>query len=545
MNRGAPRRPAATYLPSGVTGRRAAVLAATTGAELREGLTTVTRGTLLVMVTTLSLVAFNFLSRWILVRTDLSAWNSFSYCLAVAGILSSVGTLGLPSAVARGLPYASTDAERRTIVRTSIAVSAAGAAAIGLTLWIVAPRLATSLGNPALRIGLEYFSIVVVASIGSGLVASIFQGYSDVLPNALFVQLLNPALFFGILLVFVVVPPSHLTYTEALASFAAANVITLAACVTYSVRRLPRHLPPGPPAPEARGRLLRFAAPLFAAAAMLSLAGSGDTLVLGIFRPPSDVGIYTASLTLARLLSIGISAASFIFLPVATGFLRRENHRAIQLTYTAVTKWMLLFSLPLFLVFIVLPSSSLAFVYGTRLATIVVPLELAVGGAFVATILGPAATIQIAYGRVRLLAINSAVAGVTDVTIALLLVPGYGYVGAAFAWGFSTSLYAALCVIELAVLDRIHPFGRSFIVPLLGTSIPFALALLPLRLLGIAVPLWSLPPVAFAVAGAFVLVVLVTRSLDEGDRLLLGAVEHLIGRPVPFVRRLARWIGSR
>jgi O-antigen/teichoic acid export membrane protein len=426
-------------------------------------------------------------------------------------------------------------------VRTSITVSAVGAAALGLALWLLAPSLANALGNPALKVGLEFFSIVVVTSIGSGLVAALFQGYSDVLPNALFVQLLNPALFFAILLVFLLVPPSRLTYTEALAAFVVANLVTLGCCVGYAIRQLPRHLPPGPHAPEARGRLLRFAAPLFAAAAMLSLAGSGDTLVLGIYRPPTDVGIYTASLTLARLLSIGISAASFIFLPVATRFLRRDNHRAIQLTYAAVTKWMLLLSLPLFLLFVVLPSSSLGFVYGPRLASIVMPLELAVAGAFGATVLGPAATTQIAYGRVRLLAINSAVAGVTDVGIAFLLVPTYGYVGAATAWGISTLLYAALCLIELALLDGIHPFGRPFVVPLLATSVPIALVLLPIRILGISVPFWILPPAAIAVAGAFVLVVLVTRSLDEGDRLLLGAVEYLIGRPVPFVRRLARW----
>jgi hypothetical protein len=37
-----------------------------------------------------------------------------------------------------------------------------------------------------------------------------------------------------------------------------------------------------------------------------------------------------------------------------------------------------------------------------------------------------------------------------------------------------------------------------------------------------------------------VLVVLVSRSVDEGDRLLLAAVEGMIGRPVPLVRHLGR-----
>ena len=44
-------------------------------------------------------------------------------------------------------------------------------------------------------------------------------------------------------------------------------------------------------------------------------------MILGVFTP-SAVGTYTASLTLARLLQIGIGAVADIFLPVTTRFYR-------------------------------------------------------------------------------------------------------------------------------------------------------------------------------------------------------------------------------
>jgi O-antigen/teichoic acid export membrane protein len=519
----------------------AVILASTSTDELRGGLTIVTRGTLLVFVSAICLVALTFVSRVLLVRSPSADWNAFSLELTFASLLTAAGNLGLPNSVARSLPHAATDAERRTIVRTAIAATAGSAVLIALTLWLLAPQLATRLGIPALHVGLEFFSIAIAATLVAGAFSAIFRGYADVVPYALFLQVVNPGLFVVFLLAALLLPARGISYTYALAAYALANAATLAALVVYALRRLPRHLPSGPHAPEARGRLFRFTAPLFIAGVMITLAGTGDTVVLGIYHP-AEVGTYTASLTLARLIAVGIGSMSYIFLPVATRFLRRANPLAVRVTYATVTKWLLTFSMPLFFLFDFIPGRSLGLVFGSAYSTVVVPLQITVAGAFVATILGPGSTTQIAYGRVRLLAINSVVAGVVDVGLALALVPAHGYDGAAVAWGLSTLLYAALCLGELMAFDGIRLFGRHFVVPLVATSIPFAVLLLVLRT---RIPEWTLPPLGLAMAAVFVLAVFVTRSIDEGDRTLLGAIEDLIGRQVPFVRRLARWAGVR
>ncbi len=531
----------ATHLTFGASRDSGSILATTSTTELRDGLTTVTRGTLLVFVSTICLVLLTFVSRVVLVRSPSADWNSFSLELSYASLLIAVANLGLPSAVARSLPHATTDPERRTIVRWSALATTGSAGLVVVALWLTAPVVATALGIPDLKVGLEFFSIAIATSLGSSLIAAIFRGYSNVVPYALFLQILSPALFVAFLLAALLLPARGISYAYALAAYALANAVTLVALVAYAARRLPKHLPPGPHALEARSRLFQFTAPLFVVSVMLTLAGWGDTVVLGVYHP-AQVGTYTASLTLARLVVVGISSLGYIFLPVATRFLRRGNPLAVRVTYATVTKWMLAFSMPLFFLFVFLPQRSLGLVFGPAYSAVVVPLQLTVAGAFAATILGPGSTTQIAYGRVRLLAINASVAGVIDVGLALALVPAHGYVGAAVAWGISTFVYAALCLAELAAMDGIRLFGRHFVLPLLATSIPFALGLLAFRT---RIPEWTLPPLGLAMAGAFVLVVLATRSVDDGDRLLLGAVEEMLGRPVPLIRRLARWAGVR
>jgi O-antigen/teichoic acid export membrane protein len=305
----------------------------------------------------------------------------------------------------------------------------------------------------------------------------------------------------------------------------------------YALRRLRRWLPSGPTQPEALGRLLRFAAPLFVVGIMSSITGSGDTLILGVFHE-SEVGTYTATLTLSRLVPIGIGAAAYIFLPVASKFLRLGDRGSIDVIYTTVTKWLLLISLPLFLLFEFLPSESLGFVYGASYTAVVVPLQISVLGAFAVTLLGPAPTAQVAYGQTRLLAYNAIAAGAVDLVLSFALIPAYGYAGAAVAWTSANVLYSALALVEITVLSGVHPFRRHFVVPLLATALPVGAILAVLR------PTLSdlaLVGLALGIAGLFLVLMIATRSIDDGDRLLLEAVERMLGRPLPFVRRLGRF----
>jgi O-antigen/teichoic acid export membrane protein len=507
-------------------------------AVVREGLSSVTRGTLFLLVSTLLLVGLTFVARVIIVRSiSLADWSAFSFDLTLTGVLVAIGTLGLPSAIARSLPYAASDDERRTIIRGSLWIGSVAAVVSSVLLFVFAQPIGQSLGSSGISLGLQYFSIAVGTGIVMGLIASIFQGYEDVTPNALFIQILSPALFVVFLGAAVVLPPVGISYSESLIAYALANVVTLGLLVVYLVRRLPRRISPGPLAPAALPRLLRFTAPLFVVGVMATISNSGDTLILGIFHP-GEVGTYSVSLTLARLLTIGIGAAAYIFLPVASRFVRNGDTPSIAITYATVTKWMILVSLPLFLLFFFLPSASLGFVYGPNYTAVVLPLQITVAGAFATTLLGPAPTAQVAYGQTRLLASNAIAAGFVDVVVAFALVPTYGYVGAAIAWSIANAAYSLLSLVQLGFLTGVHPFRWHFVTPVVATALPVGLGL---ALLHPTFPYWALPALGLAAAALFVVLVLATRSVDEGDRLLLEAVERLVGRPLPLLRRLGRY----
>jgi O-antigen/teichoic acid export membrane protein len=504
--------------------------------RLRDGLSSVTRGTLFLLVATLLFVLFNFVARVFVVRSITpDEWSAFSWALTLTGFLAAFGTLGLPNAIARSLAYAPSDAERRTMIRGTLLLGGGAGATVAVVLFLIGPSIGARLDTPDIGTALQFLAIGAGCLITANLIASIFQGYEDVTPNALFLQILTPLLFVVFLFV-AFVRPGGVTFGDALIAYAVANVVGLGLAAAYMYSRLPRRLPSGPGAPAALPRLLKFAAPLFIASILSSLTGNGDTIILGLFYPGS-VGTYSASLTLARLLQIGITAAAYIFLPVTTRLFRGGDSASIRVTYATVTKWMLIFSLPLFMLFFFLPSLSLGLVYGPRYTTVIAPLQITVLGAFASTLFGPGSATQVALGQTRLVAYNSLAAATVDVGLALWLIPHYGPVGAAIAWAAASSLAGGLAIGELAVTSGVHPFRVHSVVPLVLTGVPLGIVLF---LLHPALPTWMLPALGVGVAALFILLVVVTRSIDRGDRLLLEVVERLLGRPLPVVRGLGR-----
>lgn len=502
----------------------------------REGLSTVTQGTLILLIGTLGYVIENFVARVVLVRSlSLSQWSSFSLGLTTAGLLAAFGSLGIGAAIARTLPYTHSVPDRRQMIRTAFLIVTPAAVAIAVGLFLIG-QLSPDRSVSGLPVTLEFLAVAAAFAILSGLIAAVFQGFERVSANALFVQILNPLIFLLALVAAYGLAGFQLNYLYALAAYTVAAAATLGALVLYAWIQLPGLLPSGPTPPGLSRKLVLFALPLFLVAILGYLTQNADTLTLGYFHRP-EVGQYTASLSLARLLQVGIGSLGYIFLPVTTRFIRDRDQGAVRITYTTTTKWTILTSMPFFLLFFFLPTRSMAFVYGNPYAIDALPLEIVVLGSFLSTLVGPAPQGQVAFGRTTLLLVNTGAAALADIALALLLVPTYGITGAAIAWATANALLPVLCAVELAVLDGVHPFHPHYLLPL-------GLTVVPLGLLFLAVPfhptLLLLPFLGLAVAVLYMGVVWASGSIDDGDRMLVEVVEGWIGRRIPIIHRLGR-----
>jgi O-antigen/teichoic acid export membrane protein len=387
-------------------------------------------------------------------------------------------------------------------------------------------------GSAELTVVFQMFSVTIGLTLLCTFIASIFQGFEDTLPNAWINQAVQPGAFVVFVYIFIAY---HLNLYDALLSWVISNVVTFAVLVVYAWLRLARHLPPGPAAKDLPGSMLLLSLSLWGVTTLAYVTAFVDTLILGVFRPESEVGIYSAVMTLARLLLAASAAVTYIFLPVAARLTGEGDIASIRTSYVTTARWILLFTVPMFFVFGLLPEDSMVFVFGSAYATGAATLAFVTIGALVSVAFGPVNVTLAGMGNVRPLLFATAVSATSNVVLCFVLIPTYGILGAAIAWSVARILYPATAALSLYLQSQIHPLRRTLVLPLgvsLGIGVPLFLVvgLFPH-------PDWVVIPLYFAGVGIFLGALVFTRSLETGDLVICRILEGLVGRPLPALER--------
>lgn len=495
------------------------------------------KGTAVMAASTVLLLVFSFFGRVGLARSfGVDAWGQFSIGLALTGLLSLVALLGLNQAIARSISYERDPAERRALIRWGLLITGIASVVISTLVYLAAPDLAALFHNASLTIVFRLFSITIGFQMMAAMLASIFQGFEDSAPNAWFNGVAAPALFvvfLGAVLLF------HLGFTEALVGYTASQGVTLGLLVVYTVRKLPHHLPPVEHVPSRpRSQLWTLSVALWGVASLQFVTAYVDTLILGVFRDTATVGLYSTAMILGRLLLVGNGALTYIYMPTAARLTAQNDRETIRRTFVTSTRWTLAITVPMFLLFVCLPSQSIDTVFGSKFLGATSALEILVLGSFFSVTLGPVNACMAGMGYARPLLVTTGIAAASNLILSFGLIPFYGLIGAAVAWTVARCLYPGVGLLYLYRTDRITPYRRILVVPVLVT-------------LAIGLPLFvfvgSLPvskfvvfPLYFVGVGLFLAALVLTRSLDPGDAVAASVLEKLTGRPMPALRRLIR-----
>jgi O-antigen/teichoic acid export membrane protein len=506
-------------------------------------LLSVGKGTGVMILSTALLFAFSFFSRVAVARAfSVASWGLFNLGLSLVNVLSIVGLLGIHQAVARTISYETDPEVRRSAIRWGLAWSTLSAVGLTAAIFFFAGPIAAvfQTGYTAeLTVVFQLFAFTIGFLILATYLASIFQGFEDAGPQAWFNQVLQPGLFLAFVLLFLFF---HLGFVGAILGYVLSGAMTLGALAVYTWRRLDRLLP-------ARRRR-RVSAPKGLGPLSVSLWGVTsltlvtiyvDTLILGLFRPALEVGYYSAAMTLARLLIIGQGALTYIYLPVSARLVREGDHSALRESYVTATRWILLFTLPMFLLFTFDPQLSLSAVFGPAYVNGATALAIIGWGSVLSTIVGPSSAALAGMGYARSLLVVTTLSAITNVALSFALIPSYGLIGAALAWTIARVVFSFGGNWVLWTNDRITPFRRRLTLPL-ALSLAFGIPLyIVLSRVGLAA--WAVVPLYVLGMLIFLVATLGTRSLEPGDLVATHVLERLVGRPLPTLRRrLARFV---
>ncbi len=242
-------------------------------------------------------------------------------------------------------------------------------------------------------------------------------------------------------------------------------------------------------------KLISFSLPSWLAGAFTLFIIWINRLLIGVFRPESEVGIYQAVSQITQLFPLLTSSIAYIFSPMIADLFHRNKHEEVRELYLISTKWGLYMSLPLILIAVLVPGELLQVIFRNGYSTGTTPLIIISLGQLVSITSGFVGWMMMMTGR------HVKWFWVTTITICvslgvnIILTPQMGMNGAAIATSVGLSLLSIIGLFQVRSDLGFWPYDKRYYKILIAICISSGIAFvtrswLPddtiLRLLGIA-----------------------------------------------------------
>lgn len=477
------------------------------------------RGSSLLFLGRLLSLATNFLVGILTVRyLAKSDYGAFSYGLALTSLGASLLIVGMPRTVAR---YAPLYQERQdhaslagVLALSTGLVASLGALAMALALALREPLIEPFVHDPLAASLL----LVLVALAPLQALDNLFQSMLSVFAGAraLFFRrhVLGPLLRLAAVLLVVVLGGGVRSLAWA---YVAAAIIGLAAYgpllhralkragVLRRVDRASLRLP--------WREVLGFGLPLLAADVLIALRQPLAVVLLERMSGTLQVADLNAFLKLSGLNLVVLQSVKLLFLPAASRMHARGDRAGLDDLYWKTTMWVSVATFPVFVACIAGSDALTAAVFGEPYVASSAVLAVLAVGEYANAALGLNAYTLNVFGRVRFVLLTTGLATLAGASLAWVLVPAHGALGA--AWGLTAALL---------LQNALHHWGlhaKTSVVLLQGRYLAVyasqAVALGVLVTLGL---LWSPTPLVHGVlivAATLAIVRLHRRELDIGN----------------------------
>jgi O-antigen/teichoic acid export membrane protein len=468
--------------------------------------------------------------QWLLARTlGPAAVGIIGLALSVTGLASLLSLFGLPNAVMRftALHIGQKDRARAAgVIVTGVRIVGITSITLAVVLFAASDLLAQRVfDKPAVAGVLRVFTISLPFSAFMSFFLAVTQGLKRMGYRVAIEKMIVPILKIGGLIVTVYV----LGYHTIGVAYALLGVSVLGAVLAaMSVWRLyPLRGRDERPIPIVRD-LLAFSWPLLLTGIVNRALQELETLVLGALVSSEQVGIYYLSLRITVLITLFLTSFSTIFAPVIAELHGKKEKALMESMLKTVTKWGFSLSLPAFLVLFTF-SDKILLAFGPGFTEGATALRILALSQLFNVATGPVGWMLTMTGHPRLNLFNAVLLLVANIVLAIILVPQYGIVGAAFSEALVIFFINLLRLVEVYVILRTHPYRLSYLKPLTAGLLAAA------TLLGIQQLLPGLPLTASLVLStlAALLVyaaVLLVLRLDDDDRMILNAYRRRLAR---------------
>ena len=454
--------------------------------------------------------------------------GNFTLAQSIVNISLIFVLLGLHSALDRFIPFFNTAGKPgkvKSLLRLIFRYAAVSSLAAGLLLFWSADLICGFVfRSPGLAqlLRIILFSIPFLASIH--IVIYAFIGYKELRYNVYLKQLLEPSLRIVIASLVAIMGLGVLEWSYL---YLATVFLTALAGLWLLYRNILRPLQNTPREAIDIREVLAYSWPISIASILIILVGQIDYLIIGIYHPSADVGVYRIYIQIAVLLKLILGSTARIYKPVISEMIPGGEINAVRDTYRRVSKWVLALTLLGFLVIALYGDFLTGLLFTEAYAVNPLALTILVLGILLNASFGPDGVTLEAFGSTRLIMINSLFSLLINIGLGFWLIPIYGILGAAIATAVTLVIGGLAGLLEILILYRMQPFTVfSLKIIAVGLTVGSGFALLNTWIQSDR--LIQVIPMIILLVLTYGLGLYLTRNLDEEDRKLLLQVRNRI-----------------
>jgi len=271
--------------------------------------------------------------------------------------------------------------------------------------------------------------------------------------------------------------------------------------------------------------ILSFSLPIAGSNFMAALPSNIAVVLMGVYTLASTVGNYSVAARVASIL--GVFTGSFIvLLPFFSGIIATgKSKEELSSTFSYVLYFMFLFSMPLFLFFIVFAHAIMYTVFPNYESVYVYIILMALG-TLVSLFGMPASSFVLSKAKVTKVLAFSSITGITELVLLFLLIPMFGvYAAIAVLYFVGTALTAYLYLNEAKKEGIALRFGKLYRVLATGAM------LLVVFLLVLLLPVDSTAKLAVGFVLLFAVyppALVFARALQRSDFGTIRSVTHTV-----------------
>ncbi|NJE62098.1 flippase [Thermococcus sp. 21S7] len=502
--------------------------------EASQALQKIARGTGIVFAGTVISMFFGFLSRAVIARYfSTGEYGVFNLALTVLNIALVIATLGFQNALPREVAFYREREPSKVgdLISTALVIVAVNSIFWTAILFAGAESISRLFSDERLVGALRIAVFALPFWALAGVIISVSRGFGRVREQVYFQNIVYPVLF----MVFVVVG-AFLRFPFAFvfgAHVAAWGLAFLALMVSIWKDDLLKF---GVSLNSKLGKeLIKFSIPLMLTGIAGFVMTWTDTLMLGYYLGSDVVGLYNGAAPIAKLLPVFLNSAGLIFPPLATVLYAHGKIDELNRVYQILTKWIFLATFPLFALIFLFPEATINLFFGPKYLSAAPVLQILALGFMFHTLLGLNGWSLIVIKESNFIMYSTLLSAGINVALNALLIPRYGIEGAAIATTASYFVTNVLNSLRLYQKTRIHPFGWSYLKSLVIGFVLLGLVMgLHLRVSSI----WYAVPILVVFTGMYLILVLLSRSIDMEDVELLLVIEKRVGVDLKVVKRI-------